>query len=224
MPAKPSISLLLLYPTACFLAACSTQHSWPKAEAPVHGILTGEMNHQHDPVKTERFMERVGEQASYIAEPAYADGLAHINRLPAKEQNTASAYIRAWQALRYFNLELDAGLNLRPFTAFTILETLEKNTWTDVRNQSAGILARITGYTPDEPPPNRYSEADQAGGPRPGSLKNLNEPVRTHPFGLIDPVRQTGQENDYYTRLANTYRLILEDKSKGLSPPLPEAK
>ena len=220
---KPFITLFLLCPTACFFGACST-HSYPKAEAPIRAILTGAMNHQHDPTKTQRFVERVGEQASYIAEPTFADGLAHINRLPAKEQNTESAYIRTWQSLRYFNLELDKGLYIRPFTAFTVLQTLEKNTWSDIRREAAGILARITGYTPDEPAPNRYWEADQAGGPRPGSLKNLNEAVRTHPFGLIETVRQTGRENDYYTRLANTYRLILQNKSKGLLQPLPEEK
>ena len=212
------VSVLLLFPNACFLLGCST-HETARPEMPIAGILSGEMNHQHDPVKTERFVERVGEQSSYIAELTFANGLKHINCLPARDQNTASAYIRAWQALRYFDLELSAGVYLRPYTAFTVLETLEKNTWASVRQQAAGILARITGYQPDEPPPDPFFEAKQAGGPRAGSLKNLNEPVRSHPYGLITPVRQTCTENDYYTRLGKTYRLILEGKEKQLPAP-----
>jgi hypothetical protein len=199
--------------SAYFLGACAS-HNEPKAETPVPRILTSEMNRQRDPVKTERFVERVGQQSSYIAEPALAAGLAHINSLPPTEQNTESAYIRSWQALRYFNLVLDAGFHLQPNTPWTVLETLQKSTWASVRQQSVHVLARITGYQPEDPLPDPYLEADQSGGPRPGSLKNLNEPVRNHPFGLITPVRQTCCESDYYSRLAQTYLQIMTEQSK----------
>ena len=221
LPMRPrSLFVLLLFlVTECLVTGCSS-HRIPNAETPVPTILTGNMNHQHDPTKTQRFMERVGEQTSDIAEQTFADGLEHINTLCAKEQNTESAYIRAWQALRYFDLELSAGLYLRAHTVFTVLATLETNSWASVRGQAAGILRRVTGFEPDEPPPNHFREADLAGGPRPGSLKNLNEAVRWHPGGLITPVRQTCLENNYYQKLAKTYRLILVNKAKG-RPPLP---
>ena len=208
------IHILLALPCACLLLSSCATNKEPKAETPITDILICHMNHQQDAVKTQRFVERVGQQSFYIAEPTLAAGLAHINSLPAKEQNTASAYIRSWQALRYFKLELSAGYGLQAFTAWTILETLEKSTWASLREQAVRILARTTGYEPDEPRPNPFREADEAGGPRPGSLKNLNEAVRKKPCGLITPVRQTCCEDEYYDRLGQTYRQIMTEQGK----------
>jgi hypothetical protein len=195
------------------LASCA-ETKQAKNEEPLPKIMAGELNQQEDPVKTERLVERVGAQPYSIAEPAFVASLAFVNTLPPIQQNSASAYIRASQSLHYLNLLLDSGRSLRPTTPWTLLQTLEKNNWASVRQQAVHLLTRITGYVPIDPPPDRFAEANAAGGPRPGSLKNLNEPVRTIPYGLITPVRQTGCEDQYYTELAAEYRQLLVTKSK----------
>lgn len=167
------------------------------------------MGHETDPVQTERFIERVSQQPHQSAEITFSATLHRINRQPLNEQGTDSAYIKAWQALRYIDLELDHHIPVSTHTGTVIIETIQYNRWTSIRQKAAQLMARITGYQLNQDAPDPYQIANAAGGPRPGSLKNLNEAVKTNPSGPVNPVRQTGDEDQYYTQIAQEYQNLL---------------
>lgn len=206
------LSILLLLIACLQLTSCKTEKEENKKEASISSILTKQMAHETDPVQTERFIERVSQQPHDTAEQTFTATLEHINRLPLKEQGTESAYIKAWQTLRYIDLELDNNVPVSIHTGAVIIQTIRYNRWTSVRKKAAQLMARITGQELDLDTPDPHKIADAAGGPRPGSLQNLNEAVKSYPEGPVNPVRQTAEEDQYYTQIAIHYQAILNSQ------------